>query len=69
MDGLMQIEDDEGNRLSDREVVENIVSLVVGGYTSTALVSMWGIYLLAKYPSVLRKLRVLTLWFLHQMIY
>ncbi|XP_061361013.1 ent-kaurenoic acid oxidase 2-like [Gastrolobium bilobum] len=57
MDGLMQIEDDEGNRLSDREVVDNIVSLVAGGYVSTALVSMWAIYLLAKNPNVLRKLR------------
>ncbi|XP_061355136.1 ent-kaurenoic acid oxidase 2-like [Gastrolobium bilobum] len=57
MDGLMRIEDDEGHRLSDIEVVHNIVSLMIGGYVSTALVSMWAIYLLAKYPTVLRKLR------------
>ncbi|XP_058762852.1 ent-kaurenoic acid oxidase 2-like [Vicia villosa] len=57
MDGLMQIEDDEGDKLSDKEVVDNIVSLVLGGYISTSLVSMWAIYLLAKYPNVLKLLR------------
>ncbi|CAI8596140.1 unnamed protein product [Vicia faba] len=57
MDGLMQIEDDDGDKLSDKEVVDNIVSLVLGGYISTSLVSMWAIYLLAKYPNVLKLLR------------
>ncbi|CAB4311325.1 unnamed protein product [Prunus armeniaca] len=57
MDGLMQIIDDEGNKLCDQEVLDNIVSLVVGGYASTSLASMWAIYYLAKYPNVLKKLR------------
>jgi ent-kaurenoic acid hydroxylase len=58
MDGLIQIEDGEGDKLSDKEVVDNIVSLVAAGYISTSLVSMWAIYLLDKYPIVLKKLRV-----------
>lgn len=58
MDELMQIEDDEGDRLSDKEVVDNIVSLVVAGYMSTSLVMMCAIYLLAQNPIVLKKLRV-----------
>ncbi|XP_034217204.1 ent-kaurenoic acid oxidase-like [Prunus dulcis] len=53
MDGLMQITDDEGNKLCDQEVLDNIVSLVVAGYASTSLASMWAIYYLAKYPNVL----------------
>ncbi|KAI9175057.1 hypothetical protein LWI28_026756 [Acer negundo] len=57
MDGLMKIEDDEGNKLSDQEIVENIVGLVVGGYDSTALTSTWALYFLAKFPNVLEKLR------------
>lgn len=57
MDGLMQIEDDDGDKLSDKEVVDNIVSLVAAGYISTSLASTWAIYLLAKYPIVLKKLR------------
>ncbi|XP_044487462.1 ent-kaurenoic acid oxidase 1-like [Mangifera indica] len=57
MDGLMQIEDEEGKKLSDQEVVDNIVSLVVAGYESTAVASMWALYFLAKNPNVLEKLR------------
>ncbi|KAL5544344.1 hypothetical protein UlMin_008128 [Ulmus minor] len=57
MDGLMQIEDDEGNKLSDEEVLDNIVSLVVAGYESTSLATTWAIYNLSKYPNVLQKLR------------
>jgi len=58
MDGLMQIEDGDGDKLSDKEVVDNIVSLVAAGYIPTSLASTWAIYLLAKYPIVLKKLRV-----------
>ncbi|KAM7272220.1 hypothetical protein ACFE04_026883 [Oxalis oulophora] len=57
LDALLQIKDEEGNNLSDQEVLDNIVSFVVGGYESTALSSMWAIYYLAKYPHVLHKLR------------
>jgi len=63
MDGLMHNEDGD-DKLSDKEVVDNIVSLLVGGYISTSLVSMWAIYLLAKYPVVLKKLRVRQILFL-----
>lgn len=58
MDGLMQIRDENGDKLSDQEVLDNIVSLVIAGFGSTSLASMWAIYYLAKYPDVLQKLRV-----------
>lgn len=57
LDGIKQIKDEEGNKLSDQEVLDNIIALVVGGYESTTLESMWAIYYLAKYPIVLKKLR------------
>ncbi|XP_010935390.1 ent-kaurenoic acid oxidase 2 [Elaeis guineensis] len=57
MDGLMQIKDEEGKQLTDDEVVDNIVTLVVGGYQSTALASMWALYHISKSPEVLHKLR------------
>ncbi|KAI3454617.1 hypothetical protein Pfo_011280 [Paulownia fortunei] len=57
MEGLMQMKDDEGKQLTDTEVLDNIVSLVVAGYTSTSLAIMWAFYYLAKYPDVLKKLR------------
>ncbi|CAN1749235.1 Ent-kaurenoic acid oxidase 1 [Linum perenne] len=57
MDGLMQVRDENGDLLSDEEVVDNIASLVVGGYDSTSLSSMWAVYCLAKHPDVLSRLR------------
>ncbi|KAL6175555.1 hypothetical protein ACLB2K_052194 [Fragaria x ananassa] len=57
MDGLMQITDDEGDKLSDKEVIDNIVSLIIAGYASTALSAMWAVFYLAKYPNVFQKLR------------
>ncbi|CAN0900763.1 Ent-kaurenoic acid oxidase 2, partial [Linum grandiflorum] len=57
MDGLRRMEDEDGNRLSDEEVLDNIVSFVIAGYESTSLSIMWSTYYLAKYPQVLTKLR------------
>lgn len=58
MDGLIRMKDEEGKELSDTEVLDNIVSLVIAGYESTSLAIMWSLYYLAKYPNVLQKLRV-----------
>ena len=56
--GLMEMEDEQGKKLCDDEVVDNIVSLVVAGYESTSNAIMWAAYHLAKSPHALRKLRV-----------
>uniref|UniRef100_A0A0E0G9S4 Uncharacterized protein n=1 Tax=Oryza nivara TaxID=4536 RepID=A0A0E0G9S4_ORYNI len=58
MSGLMHVEDEQGRRLDDDEVVDNIVSLVIAGYESTASAIMWATYHLAKSPSALAKLRI-----------
>ncbi|KAL4584037.1 hypothetical protein LXL04_008627 [Taraxacum kok-saghyz] len=57
MDGLMKLKDEDGSQLSDIEVLDNIVSVLVAGYESTTLATMWAVYYLAKYPKVLQKLR------------
>ncbi|GFZ03645.1 hypothetical protein Acr_16g0002690 [Actinidia rufa] len=57
MDGLMQVKDEDGNKLSEEEVVDTMIGLVVAGYEPSALASMWAIYYLAKFPMVLQKLR------------
>lgn len=58
MEGLMQMKDEDGEQLTETEVLDNIVSLVLAGYTSTSLAIMWAFYYLAMYPDVLKKLRV-----------
>ncbi|XP_071736335.1 ent-kaurenoic acid oxidase 2-like [Rutidosis leptorrhynchoides] len=57
LDGLMNLKDDEVYYLSDTEILDNIVSLLVSGFETTVLVTTWAIYYLAKYPKVLQKLR------------
>uniref|UniRef100_A0A7N0VGZ1 Cytochrome P450 n=1 Tax=Kalanchoe fedtschenkoi TaxID=63787 RepID=A0A7N0VGZ1_KALFE len=57
MDGLMNIQDGDGGKFSDEEVIDNTVALVFAGFESTATASMWAVYYLAKYPDVLKKLR------------
>ncbi|KAM3195912.1 hypothetical protein ACQJBY_071859 [Aegilops geniculata] len=57
MGGLMHMEDEQGMKLRDEEVVDNIVSLVIAGYESTASAIMWATYHLAKSPVALAKLR------------
>ena len=54
----MEMEDEQGKKLCDDEIVDNIVSLVVAGYESTANAIMWAAYHLAKSPHALHKLRV-----------
>ena len=67
MESLMNMKDQD-KQLSDTEVVDNIVSLVVAGYVSTSLAVMWALYYLAKYPQVLQKLRVCLFVHLYLMI-
>ncbi|KAL3528315.1 hypothetical protein ACH5RR_007637 [Cinchona calisaya] len=57
MDGLMRLKDEEGKQLSEMEVLDNIVSLVVAGYESTSISIMWAVYYIAKYPNVLKRLQ------------
>lgn len=55
---MLDSTDENGEKMSEMEVVENIVSLILGGYESTSNVMTWALYYLAKYPEVLEKLKV-----------
>ncbi|CAI9090580.1 OLC1v1025382C1 [Oldenlandia corymbosa var. corymbosa] len=57
MEGLMQYRDEEGTKLSEAEVLDNILVLLLAGYESTTLSITWALYYLAKHPHVLHKLR------------
>lgn len=58
MDGMMYLKDEDGNQLSDMEVLDNMTGFVVAGFETTAASIVWAIYYLAKFPKVLQKLRV-----------
>lgn len=52
MDGLMQMKDDDGDNLSDQEVIDNIISLVIGGFESLLLYYKCGLCIVL--PSILK---------------
>ncbi|XP_068642582.1 ent-kaurenoic acid oxidase 2-like [Aristolochia californica] len=54
---LIDSTDENGEKMSETQIVENIVSLILGGYESTSNVLTWALYYLAKYPAVLEKLK------------
>ena len=56
MDELMQMKDEEGKKLTDEEVLDNIVSNIHVGYISTTYLLTWALYFVAKNPNVLHKL-------------
>ncbi|XP_039115579.1 ent-kaurenoic acid oxidase 2-like isoform X2 [Dioscorea cayenensis subsp. rotundata] len=57
MQTLMDYVDENGNRLNDVEVLDNIFSLILGGYESTSNVMTWSLYYLAKYPQILERVK------------
>ncbi|KAK3440096.1 hypothetical protein EUGRSUZ_B00405 [Eucalyptus grandis] len=57
MDEVIQIENENENKLSDDGVVDNIVSLIMGSFESISSACTWAFYYLALHPDVLRKLR------------
>ncbi|KAL6007172.1 hypothetical protein ACLOJK_032668 [Asimina triloba] len=54
---LVDSTDEDGSKMTEVEIVQNIVSLILGGYESTSNVMTWALYYLAKYPGVLQKLK------------
>ncbi|GLJ23896.1 hypothetical protein SUGI_0454100 [Cryptomeria japonica] len=54
---LMDSVDANGDKLSEEEVLDNITSILLGGYESTACSMTWALYYLCKYPEVLSKLK------------
>lgn len=58
MQTLMDYVDENGNMLNDVEVLDNIFSLILGGYESTSNVMTWSLYYLAKYPQILERVKV-----------
>ncbi|XP_006878489.2 ent-kaurenoic acid oxidase 2 isoform X1 [Amborella trichopoda] len=61
MQVLLDSTDENGEYLSEQEIVDNTVSFILGGYESTSNVMTWALYYLAKYPTIMQKLKDETL--------
>ncbi|AFZ23787.1 cytochrome P450 [Cylindrospermum stagnale PCC 7417] len=55
---LLQMQDENGNRMSDKQLRDEAVTLFIAGHETTALAISWGWYLLSQHPEIEQKLHV-----------
>ncbi|BAY13636.1 cytochrome P450 [Calothrix sp. NIES-2098] len=53
---LMSAQDDQGKQMSDKELRDDLITLIFAGHETTATSIAWGIYWIHKTPKVLEKL-------------
>jgi len=53
---LLSARDDDGNSMSDQQLRDEVITLLLAGHETTALNLSWAWYLLAQYPEVEEKL-------------
>jgi cytochrome P450 family 110 len=55
---LLSAQDEAGNRMSDEELRDELMTLLLAGYETTATAMAWGLYLIHQHPQVHEKLRL-----------
>ncbi|GFZ02881.1 cytochrome P450, family 88, subfamily A, polypeptide 3 [Actinidia rufa] len=55
MDALLDVEDENGRRLSDEEIIDVLVMYLNAGHESSGHVTMWAILFLQEHPQVFQK--------------
>ena len=53
---LLRFRDEEGNRISDKQLRDEVMTLLLAGHETTALALSWTWYLLSRHPEVEAKL-------------
>lgn len=54
---LLNASDDNGNKMSDRQIRDEVITIFTAGHETTANLLTWTLYLLARHPEVLDRLR------------
>jgi cytochrome P450 len=57
LDMLLNASDDNGNKMSDKQIRDEVITIFTAGHETTANLLTWTLYLLARHPDVLAKLR------------
>jgi cytochrome P450 len=57
---LLSAEDENGNKITKKEVRDALVSLIVAGHETTTNTLIWTMYLLSEHPEVFEKARPRT---------
>ncbi|KAH7514367.1 hypothetical protein FEM48_Zijuj11G0082100 [Ziziphus jujuba var. spinosa] len=55
IDLLMAVEDDDGRKLEEEDIIDLLIMFLVAGHESSALGTMWGLINLAENPEVFKK--------------
>jgi cytochrome P450 len=55
---LLEINDEEGEKLEDKDIIDLLISLLFGGHDSTAAGMMWTIMHLTQHPHCMKKAKV-----------
>ena len=58
MDAMLNVEDENGRRLSDEEIIDILVMYLNAGHESSGHVTMWAILFLQEHPQVFQKAKV-----------
>lgn len=58
MDLLLDVEDDDGQKLDDEEIADVILMYLNAGHESTAHATLWAILFLYEHPEYLQKAKV-----------
>lgn len=59
MDSLIDVEDDNGRKLSDEYIIDIMLMYLNAGHESSGHITMWATYFLQKHPEYLQKAKVL----------
>lgn len=58
MDSLIDVEDDNGRKLSDEVIIDVMLMYLNAGHESSGHITMWATYFLQKHPEYLQKAKV-----------
>lgn len=58
MDALIDVEDENGRKLTDEEIIDILIMYLNAGHESSGHTMMWSTILLNQHPEVLKKAKV-----------
>lgn len=58
IDLLMEVEDENGTKLDDLDIIDMLISFLSAGHESSAHIATWALIHLHKHPQTLRKAKV-----------
>ncbi|KAF3623532.1 Ent-kaurenoic acid oxidase 1 [Capsicum annuum] len=58
MDILLEVEDENGRKLNDEEIIDVLVMYLNAGHESSGHITMWATYFLQKHPEVFKRAKI-----------